>query len=172
MIPLPPGFQINAALLGAGLLIGSVASWYLTAEYKDASWQASVNAINIEAERTLRKSLEAAHEIEMAQQKRISNLEAAYADDVDELEKVRNDNRALSIRLGGMRDPGRRPSCDGTVREKADASTVREGGYSEGRLSEEAERFLSDLTFDADRAAVYALKCKALVEGLGNTEAE
>lgn len=160
MIPLPPGFQINAALLGAGLLIGASASWYLTAEYKDKSWQASVNAVNIEAERVLRKSIEAAHEVEMHQQKLLSDLEVSHAKDVQDLARIGDTNRALSARLGGMRDPGRRPSCPSHVPQEAGAADVPSGGSTSANLSAEAEEFLHQFAADADRAASYARKCK------------
>lgn len=172
MIPLPPGFQINAALLAAGLLIGSSVSWYLTAEYKDASWQASINAVNIEAEQRLRKSLEAAHAVEMNQQKVLNELEVAHAKDVEDLARIGRDNRTLSARLGGMRDPGRRASCPSPVPQEAGPAGVLRGDPSAANLSAEAEEFLHGFAADADRAAIYAQKCRAITEELGEIPEE
>lgn len=172
MIPLPPGFQINAALLGVGLIIGASFSWYLTAEYKDASWEASVNAVNIEAERALRKSVEAAHAVEMNQQQVINELEVAHAKDVEDLARIGDYNRALFARLGGMHDPGRRTSCPSPLPEEAGAAGVLRGDPAAANLSAEAEEFLHTFAADADRAALYAKKCRGIAEELGEMPEE
>lgn len=172
MIALPPGFQVNVALFFAGLLIGSSVSWYLTGTYKDASWEASINAVNIEAEKALRKSVEAAHAVEMNQLKVINDLEVAHAKDVEELARIGDANRALFARLGGMRDPGRRPSCPSPVPEEASAAGVLRGDSSTANLSAETEEFLHTFAADADRAALYAQKCRGIAEELGEIPEE
>jgi hypothetical protein len=162
MIALPPGFQVSIALFFAGLLIGSSVSWYLTGTYKDASWEASVNAINIAAEQALRQSIERTHALEMKQLQRFNELEVAHAKDVEALSRIKTTNRDLATQLGGLRDPGRRPSCDCTMSKEADPSGVHERGSASANLSAEATNFLLDFADDADRAALYAAKCKAI----------
>lgn len=160
---IPPSIQLMIGLFLIGLIGGSTASWYLTAEYKDASWSASINKLNIEAEQALRKGLEAAHAVEVSQAAKIQELEATHAMHLEDLQRAKNTNRVLATQLGGLRDPGRRPSCPGAVSQTADHTGQPQGDSTEGRLSAEASNFLLDFAEGADRAALYAGECKAFI---------
>jgi hypothetical protein len=102
--------QFIAGAAGAGLVLGSLGAWYLTAEYKDATWGAAVNEIKIEAANTLNAEIESVRQLELASHTRVRELELEHAQTTDTLEELERSNRALVTKLGGMRDPGYRAS--------------------------------------------------------------
>lgn len=154
-----------AAAIGLG--IGSLGSWYLTAEYKDASWTASIEKQKVEAAKQLQAATNRAIEAERSQNKLANQLEVKHVESERQLDKALADNRRLARELGGLRDPGRRPSCGGTVPTDSTTSSQPEGGTTGAELSEEASEFLLEFARDADRAAQYASTCSAWIKQLG-----
>lgn len=146
-----------AAAIGLG--IGSLGSWYLTAEYKDASWTASIEKQKVEAAKQLQAATDRAIEAERSQNKLANQLEVEHVESERQLDKALADNRRLARELGGLRDPGRRPSCNATVSTNSTTSSQPEGGTTGAELSAEASEFLLEFARDADRAAQYAKTC-------------
>lgn len=92
----------------AGLLIGSLGTWYLTAEYKDALWGASVNQQKVEAAGLLADEVEKVVKRERTAQIRVRELELEHESTTDHLEALERTNRTLAAQHGGVRDTGRR----------------------------------------------------------------
>ena len=86
-------------------------------------------------------------------------LEVKHVESERELDKALSTNRRLARELGGLRDPGRRPSCGGTVPTDPTTSSQPETGSTGAELSAEASEFLLEFARDADRAAQYAKTC-------------
>jgi len=146
-----------AAAIGLGA--GALGSWYLTAEYKDASWTASIEKQKVEAAEQLQAATDRAISAERRQKELATQLEVKHVESERELDKALSTNRRLARELGGLRDPGRRPSCGGTVSTDSTTSTQPETGTTGAELSAEASEFLLEFARDADRAAQYAKTC-------------
>lgn len=163
---LPPSLYGIVIALLVGLIGGGGSSWYWTATYKDARWGERLTAQQLAAEQAVRRTQAAAETESRAQQLYARQLEGQYADATDETKRVRAANVALAERLGGMRDPGKRPACRCPVPAPAAATGVPEPSGSGSRLSDEAAAFLLEFAADADRAAHYAVTCRAWAESL------
>lgn len=161
--------DLRAALiaLAIGLGIGAIGSWYLTAEYKDASWTASIEKQKVKAAEELQAATDRAISAERRQNELATQLEVKYAESERELDKALSTNRRLARELGGLRDPGRRPSCGGSVPTDSTTAGQPEGGATGAELSGEASEFLLEFARDADRAAQYASTCSAWIKQLG-----
>ena len=148
-----------ALALVAGLLIGVVISWWLTASYKDASWRASIEAQKVEAARQLQLATEKAIQTERDNQRLANQIEVQHVQNTKQLDAVLADNRRLARELGGLRDPGRRTSGECALPTGSDPTGVAAAGTAEGRLSDEASEFLLEFARQADTAAQYASAC-------------
>lgn len=149
----------NLKVVAVALAIGSLASWYLTAEYKDNKWLAATAKQKVEAAERLQAATERANLAERRQNELANQLEVKHVESERELDKALADNRRLARELGGLRDPGRRPSCGGSVPADSTAASQSEGGATGTELSAEASEFLLEFARDADRAAQYAKTC-------------
>lgn len=156
-----------ALAAAVGLGIGSLGSWYLTAEYKDASWTASIEKQKVEAAKQLQTATDRVIEIERSQNKLANQLEVKHVESERQLDKALADNKRLARELGGLRDPGRRPSCGGAMPTDSTTTIQPEGGTAGAELSAEASEFLLEFARDADRAAQYATTCSAWIKQLG-----
>lgn len=153
--------DIRTTLLAAavGLGVGALGSWYLTAEYKDASWTASIEKQKVDAAKELQAATDRAISAERRQNELATQLEVKHVESEREFDKALSTNRRLARELGGLRDPGRRPSCGGTVPTDSTTTTQPETGPTGTELSAEASEFLLEFARDADRAAQYAKSC-------------
>lgn len=150
----------------AGLLIGVVASWWLTADYKDASWRATIETQKVEAARQLQVATEKAVQTERDNQRLANQIEAQHAQTTKQLDAALADNRRIARELGGLRDPGRRPSGGCAVPSDPNATGVAAAGTAEGRLSDEASEVLLEFARQADAAAQYAATCHQWIKQL------
>jgi hypothetical protein len=145
--------------LAVGLLVGVLGGWYLTAEYKDATWTASIEKQKVEAAEQLQAATERATSAERRQNELANQLEVKHVESEKELDKILSTNRRLTRELGGLRDPGRRPSCGGTVPTDSTTASQPAGGPTGAELSTEASEFLLEFARSADAAAQYAKTC-------------
>lgn len=152
--------------LAIGVLIGSLGAWYFTAKYKDATWTASIDKQKSEAATQLQAATERALAAERKNTALSDKLEKQHVESTQKLDGVLADNRRLARELGGLRDPGRRPSCGGAVPETSTATGQPEGGATGAELSAEASEFLLEFARDADRAAQYAQTCHTWIQQL------
>lgn len=162
-----PDLCTTLIALAIGLGIGAIGSWYLTAEYKDASWTASIEKQKVKAAEELQAATDRAMSAERRQNELADQLEVKHVESEKELDKALSTNRRLARELGGLRDPGRRPSCGGSVPTNSTAASQPESGTTGAELSAEASEFLLEFARDADRAAQYAKTCYDWTKQLG-----
>jgi len=147
------------AIAGAGiggLLVGAVSSAVLMGWYKDAIWENSVNEIKIDAANVLITETDKVLKQERLANARVRELEAGYEKTTDEIQDLKRSNRALATQLGGLRDPGRRPSRAATVPHIAGEAKRVEEPAACSTLSAEATGFLLEQFALADEVAAYA----------------
>jgi hypothetical protein len=154
------------AMVAAGLL-GALGSWYLTGKYKDNKWTAAAKQQQVDAAKQLQAAMERAIAAERRQTELSNQLEVKHVESERKLDAALVVNRRLARELGGLRDPGRRPSCGGTVPEAADTASQPAGGSTGAELSAEASEFLLEFARDADRAAQYAQTCSFWIKQIG-----
>lgn len=154
--------QYRAAALAIAILVVlsavAGASWYFTAEYKDATWTAAIEKQKVEAAAQLQIATEDVLKKERAATQRNINLEIENGKANVKINTILSNNRKLARELGGLRDPGRRPSCINAMPADNPAG-VSADPAAEGRLSDQASEFLLGFAAEADRAAEYALTC-------------
>ena len=161
-----PNLKAAAFTLAAGLAIGSISAWYLTAEYKDAKWGEAVADQKVEAAAKLQAATQRAIEAERRHNELADQLEVKHVENQQALDRVLADNRRLARELGGLRDPGRRPSCGSSAPSGPATTGQPEDGTTGAELSAEASEFLLEFARDADRAAQYAKTCYDWVKRL------
>lgn len=154
-----PDLKTTVIALVIGLGAGALGSWYLTAEYKDNKWEAAIGNQKAEAADKLQAATDRAIKAERRQNELADQLEVKHVESQQELDRVLADNRRLARELGGLRDPGRRPSCGGTMPANSTTASQPEGGTTGTELSAEASEFLLEFAREADRAAQYAETC-------------
>ena len=152
--------QIHRNRSGCWDALWALGAWYLTAEYKDNKWRATVGAQKIEAAGVLNDALERAR-LGGTTIQRDCNTNRGWnmKKQGRSWKKALADNRRLSRELGGLRDPGRRASCPDPVPTGSSTTSDVAGSPADSRLSDEASSFLLEFAADADRAARYALSC-------------
>jgi len=150
-----------------GFLFGTLGSWYLTAKYKDATWTASIDEQKSEAAKQLQEATDKAISAERRQNELATQLEVKHVEATQKLDATLADNRRLARELGGLRDPGRRPSCGVTVPTDSTTAGQSEGGTTGTELSAEASEFLLEFARDADRAAQYSATCRFWINQIG-----
>lgn len=133
----------------------------LAMKYENAVWTAKVADQKQEAAQELAEATERARKAEALNDKLKTDLEKNDAQKKAAVESVLRDNRRLVRELGGLRDPGRRPSGDGAMPSGAESSGSCPGGTAGSRLSDEASEFLLEFAASCDRAATYAQTCHA-----------
>lgn len=144
---------------GAAFAVGSGASWWITADYKESKYKAILAQIQVEALQAVQASAERALAAERAHNEIASTLEVQYVEYQQNLNQVRLDNQRLADELGGLRDPHSAASGGSVSPAAAAASGIKECAPS-ARLSVEATRFLLEFAAQADRAAAYAKTCQ------------
>ena len=158
--------QIGIAAL-AGIILGSIGSWYLTATYKNARHVAIVAEIRAQATKDMQEATDRALKAERDNISLALKMEVQNNENRQKLDQVLTDNRRLSRTLGGLRDPGATAACI-PVSPSAPGSGIVAPPATTGRLSVEASEFLLDFARDADRAAEYAETCYKWIKGLND----
>lgn len=145
--------------LAIGLLIGVLGGWYFTAKYKDATWVVSIDKQKSEAATQLQAATERALAAERKNNELGNQLEKQHVEATQKLDVILADNHRLARELGGLRDPGRRASCGGTMPSASTTAGQSDSGTAGTELSVEASEFLLDFARSADAAAQYAKTC-------------
>lgn len=142
-----------------GLLAGAISAALLMGWYKDAIWENSVNEIKLEALNVLIAETDKVITLERVAQARVRELEAQHAQEEKNLDEIQRRNRALATELGGLRDPGRRPSGPDAVSDTATSTEGAGRATDPALLSAEATAVLLDASAEADALANYAKTC-------------
>lgn len=154
---------MTAIAVAVSLSAGALSSFWLTARYKDARWQAVLAERESTAAARFAEATAQTIAAERASRELADKLEEEHAKYQDQHDRLLAENRRLARELGGMRDPGAR-ACSGAV-SQATASGQPQDAAACGRLSDEATEFLLAFARDADRAAAYAKTCHEWVMG-------
>lgn len=157
---IPPSLQAIGIAALLAFLIGSGASWYFTATYKDARWSAQVESARAEASELSQRETASALQKERDARLLLNTLEVKHETVQHSLDQLTRENRRLAAQLGGLRDPGATGS--GRALPNASANTGNDAGAADAgaRLSAEATEFLLTFAEQADRAASYAVACR------------
>lgn len=146
--------QAKAIIAGGLLLAAFFTGWTVN------NWRVGfeIEAQKKEAAGKLAAATQRVLEIERQRDELNNRIEVTYADSQSEIRRILLDNTRLARRLGGLRDPGHRPSSD-CAPGAGEGAGQPAGAPAEGRLSDEASEFLLEFAADADRAAAYAALC-------------
>ncbi len=171
---LPPSLQLTILVGVLSWLVGTGTTWYVTASYKDAHWQAIVLSQQNEANQRALAAARMAETEARGRQLYARELELKHADALDETKRVRAANVALAERLGGLRDPGRKAPCRCPVSPATAPANLPEPSGTSSQLSDEAAEFLLEFAAAADDAATYAATCRewseSLMTPIGNSD--
>lgn len=148
-----------AIALALGLAIGGVWSGILVKRHVNNSWEAKIDKQKVEAAAELQSATDRAIKAERSNNSIATELEVQNEINKQKLDDSYRTNRALSTQLGGLRDPGRRPSGDCTASTATGAPKHPDGETTGAALSTEASDFLLDFAKSADSAAQYATTC-------------
>lgn len=164
----------NIALAAVlGLVVGATGSGLFVKRYVDNAWTAKVEKQKTEAATQLQAATDRAIKAERQHNAIAKELEVQSEISKQKLDDAYRDNRALSTQLGGLRDPGRRPSGSCPSGATAGAAQQPAGETAGAPLSAEASDFLLDFARQADDAAQYANTCYnwlKRLEGLKHVE--
>jgi hypothetical protein len=150
----------NIALAAVlGLVVGATGSGLLVKRYVDNAWTAKVEKQKTEAATQLQAATDRAIKAERAHTAIATELEVQNEIGKQKLDDAYRDNRALSTQLGGLRDPGRRPSGSCPAGATTGSAQQPVGETTGTALSAEASDFLLDFAKQADDAAQYANTC-------------
>lgn len=162
--------QFVAGAAGAGLIVGSLGAWYLTAEYKDTQWGLAISNQKVEAAAMLRDETDRVMAIHDAAAAKVRELEAQHVRTEKNLDVIQRRNRFLATELGGLRDPGRRASSQDAVPGTAAHPDSVADTADAGLLSAQTTAVLLDASAEADTLANYARTCYDYVQSLKPSE--
>jgi hypothetical protein len=165
----PWSLSTSAIILVLCVVVSSLGTWRVTADYKDNKWSAIVAEQNIAASKTLLAATTRTSEIERTHNAIASNLEAKALESSKRLDEEMATNRTLARELSGLRDPFAKSTCRSTVPGTSQSTGHADDSSAEGRLSDEASEFLLNFARDADSAAQYANTCHQWVTEINGT---
>jgi hypothetical protein len=151
--------QAIAGAAGGGLLVGALLAAWAVGSYKDATWSAATNQLKVEAADLLQKETEKALLYEREANVKVRELEAQHAQEEKDLAAIQQRNRQLARELGGLRDPGRRPSSTDAVPTTSTSAGDLASASTSGLLSAETSEVLLAAAAEADQLAQYAKTC-------------
>lgn len=164
MIPLST-LKTTAITAGISFLVGASAAWYLTADYKEAKYQAILAEVQKSAMEALIKAQESAIQIERENNRLAQEIEVQNAKHRQELAELENELRGYVNELGGLYD--RYATCSNTTVSPNTGTTPQPADTPAGcKLSRELEGLLLSESKRADEAAAYAQTCYNWVKQL------
>ena len=151
--------------VGAAFTLGSGASWWLTADYKEAKYQAVLATMKADATAAIDAARQASLAIERRNNQLSTDLEVANNEFRANLDTVKDDNRRLVTELGGLYDSHSAASnCNVSTATPAPVGVaIAPAG---GKLSKQLESLLLSESARADQAAAYARTCYDWVKAL------
>jgi hypothetical protein len=156
--------KTTALTAGISFIIGATSAWWITADYKNAKYEATLSKIRFDAEKALNLALNKALEIERKHNQLAEEIEVQNAKHREELDAIGRDNERL-VAERGLYDRGT-PQDNCPVPASADPTTQPANPPTGTRLSKELEQFLLRETRRADQAASYAKTCYEWIQEL------
>ena len=174
---MPWSLSTSAIILVLCVVVSSLGTWRVTADYKDNKWSAIVAEQSIAASKTLLDATTRTSEIERTHNAIATDLEAKAIESSKRLDEEMATNRTLARKLRGLRDPFAKSTCRSAVSGTTQPPSLADDSSAEGRLSDEvkgllspeASEFLLNFARDADTAAQYANTCHQWVKEINGT---
>jgi hypothetical protein len=151
------------------VVVSSLGTWKVTADYKDNKWSAVVAEQSIAASKALLAATTRTSEIERTYSAIATDLEARAVESSKRLDEEMATNRTLARKLRGLRDPFSKSTCRSAMPGTTQLTGPADDSSAEGRLSDEASEFLLNFARDADTAAQYANTCHQWVKEINGT---
>ena len=164
MIPLST-LKTSVIIAGASLAVGAFSAWYLTADYKEAKYQAILTQIQLDAQKALNDAQAKALAVERENNRIAQELEVQNAKHKQELAKLEDELRGYVNELGGLYD--RYATCSNPSVPANTGTTAQPAPTPSGcRLSERTTQLLLSESKRADEAAAYAQTCYQWIQKL------
>lgn len=156
--------------IAAALLFGATASWWITADYKEAKYQAIISQMKLDAAEALRIETNKVRAIEAENSRIATELEVAHNAYQQNLDVVKADNARLVAQYGGLYD--RQTSSRGSSQASGSNSPSNtSGASSRSKLSDALTEFLLSESRRADEAALYAKTCYDWIQQVNQSQA-
>jgi hypothetical protein len=161
-------FDLKLILIavGASFSIGSLASWWLTADFKESKYQAIISKMQIDGQKAIQESMQKALVVERENNRLATEIEVQSAKNRQKIDELYADNLRLVDERAGLFDSRVTPS-DCSVSTNATTTTKPASATSCTRLSNSLTQLLLTESKRADEAANYAMTCYEWVKKLG-----
>lgn len=144
--------------LGSAFVSGIIASWWVTAEYKNAQHVKVISTMQLQAAQALDKARVKALETERENNRLATELEVTHNEFRQSLDSIKADNDRLATELGGLYDSN--ATCSSSPSGTSGTAPLDSPKPPTGaKLSKEASEFLLSESRRADEAAAYANTC-------------
>jgi len=152
--------------VGASFSIGSITSWWLTADFKESKYQAIISKMQIDGQKAIQESMQKALVVERENNRLATEIEVQGAKNRQKIDELYADNLRLVDERAGLYD-SRATSSDCSVSTNATTPTKPPAATSCARLSNSLTQLLLTESKRADEAANYAMTCYEWVKKLG-----
>lgn len=164
MNPMTAKAKLIAALLTAAAI--ALTTFFLVRTYEENKWGRVVSELKAgweEERRTaaeaLTKETERVLELQQKLTQAAQEADREHKEKADEIDRLEADNRRLARELGGLRDPGWRPTAHCPASGEGGGAGDAADAASAGRLSDEASEFLLAEARRADEVSNWANTC-------------
>lgn len=154
-------YRMLAFAIAFFAIVGGAYVWGHHNGYKSASDAAAGRelAMSQAASKSLQAANDKAAAVEQSLQSTKDQLEIQNAQSKKAIDAALAVNRKLATGAG-LRDPGSRTACSGTVSKDTGSTGIDTATTTEpARLSDTAAEFLLSFAYDADQVAAYAQTC-------------
>lgn len=161
-------FDLKLILIavGASFSIGSLASWWLTADFKESKYQAIISKMQIDGQKAIQESMQKALIVERENNRLATEIEVQGAKNRQKIDELYADNLRLVDERAGLYD-SRATASDCSVSTNATTAPKPVAATSCTRLSDSLTKLLLTESKRADEAANYAMTCYEWVKKLG-----
>lgn len=152
--------------IGASFSVGAASSWWITADYKEAKYEAILAKQRIEAADALSVAVAKAQAEERENNRLSTELEIANAENRKKLDELQATNLRLASEFSGLYDRySTNSNC--SVPTSANAPVNTPTAPTGAKLSAQLTELLLSESRRADEAAAYAKTCYEWVKKLG-----
>lgn len=161
-------FDLKLILIavGASFSIGSITSWWLTADFKESKYQAIISKMQIDGQKAIQESMQKALVVERENNRLATEIEVQSAKNRQKIDELYADNLRLVDERAGLHD-SRATSSDCSVSANSTTAPKPATATSCTRLSNSLTQLLLTESRRADEAANYAMTCYEWVKKLG-----
>ena len=158
--------KIILIAVGASFSIGSITSWWLTADFKESKYKAIISQMQIDGQKAIQESMQKALIVERENNRLATEIEVQSAKNRQKIDELYADNVRLVDERAGLFD-SRATASDCSVPANATTTPKPVATTSCARLSNSLTQLLLTESRRADEAANYAMTCYEWVKKLG-----